>query len=79
MAEERRVEPEPTGEWKCWQKKPLQIEAVQMETAFTVETLEGTMKGKAADFLVRGIRGELYPVDREIFFASYELRQEGRR
>ena len=30
------------------------------------------MKGKAFDFLVKGIKGELYSCDKEIFEKSYE-------
>lgn len=39
----------------------------------TVETLEGVMTGKAGDFLIRGIEGELYPCKADIFFTTYEL------
>lgn len=53
-------------------KKPIPIEAVQMDTEFEVKTLEGVMKGKPGDYLITGIRGEQYPCDKEIFEASYE-------
>jgi hypothetical protein len=59
-----------------YRKKPLVIEASQIPVPFEVETIEGTMKGKAGDYLVRGIKGEQYPVDREIFEESYELVKE---
>lgn len=36
-----------------------------------VNTLEGTMKGKLLDYLVKGAFGELYIVDRTIFEMTY--------
>jgi hypothetical protein len=38
-----------------------------------VRTLEGTMKAKDGCYIVRGIRGEIYPCEESIFEASYEL------
>lgn len=53
-------------------KKPIPIFAVRMDEPFTVDTLEGTMQGKAGDYLVTGIRGEQYPCAADIFEESYE-------
>jgi len=53
-------------------KKPIQIKAIQVTEPFCVETLEGNMKGKAGDYLVKGIQGELYPVDKIIFQKTYD-------
>lgn len=39
---------------------------------FLVKTMEGTMMGKPGDYIIRGIRGEFYPCDKEIFEATYE-------
>ena len=55
-----------------FKKKPVVIQAVQIDDPFEVETLEGTMKGKAGDYLVVGIKGEIYPVDKDIFIETYE-------
>ncbi len=54
-----------------WRKRPLVIQAVQLPYPFEVTTLQGVMTGKAGDYLVIGIKGERYPVDREIFENSY--------
>jgi hypothetical protein len=54
-------------------KKPIAIKAVQIFEPFSVVTLEGKMEGKPGDYLIEGIRGELYPCDREIFLDSYDL------
>ncbi len=40
--------------------------------SFWIETLEGNMKVKAGDFIVTGIKGERYPVKKDIFKATYE-------
>ena len=37
-----------------------------------VGTLEGTMTGKLGDWLIRGVKGELYPCKPDIFAATYE-------
>ena len=37
-----------------------------------IKTLEGTMIAEAGDFLIRGVRGELYPCKPDIFAATYE-------
>lgn len=40
--------------------------------AIVVSTTEGRMRGEAGDFLIQGIRGELYPCRGDIFLATYE-------
>lgn len=52
-------------------KKPIPIEAVQQTAPFKTQTLEGELEGKAGDYLVTGVNGEQYPVDREIFEKTY--------
>ncbi len=37
-----------------------------------IYTLEGKMICNVGDYIVRGIKGEFYPCDSEIFEASYE-------
>jgi hypothetical protein len=37
-----------------------------------IETLEGTMRAKPGDWIIRGVQGELYPCDAAIFFATYD-------
>ena len=58
-------------------KKPIVIPAKQMQDAVRVETMEGDSKlGKAGDYLMKGIEGELYICDREIFEKTYDLVEE---
>lgn len=47
--------------------------ALQMSVDFEVETLEGTMKGSAGDYLMRGVNDELYPCAQEIFQKTYRF------
>lgn len=72
------------GEWwwpsgiKEYRKKTL-TKAVRMTKPFSIETLEGTMEGKAGDYLmigVIGVNGEMYPCDADIFAKTYELADE---
>ena len=53
-------------------KKRIPIEVVQMDKPFKVETLEGVLHGKAGDYLATGVKGEKYPIDKEIFEETYE-------
>lgn len=39
----------------------------------TIDTLEGVMKANQGDWIIRGLKGELYPCKPDIFEASYEL------
>ena len=63
-------------DWLSVRKKPVIIEATQISRPFTVLTIEGTHHGKAGDYLMRGVRGELYPCDRAIFEETYDIVNE---
>lgn len=54
-------------------KRPIPIRCVQMNEPFEVETMEGTLTGKAGDWLMVGVEGELYPCDSAIFERTYDL------
>lgn len=54
-------------------KKTAIVAAVKMDCDFVVETLEGTMQGRAGDYLCRGIDGEYWPVAGHIFPRIYEM------
>jgi hypothetical protein len=41
-------------------------------THWEIETLEGVMRAKFGDWLIRGINGELYACKSDIFAATYE-------
>ena len=58
---------------RLYQKKPLSIRAMKIDQTFWVRTLEGNFQAKEGDYLIEGIKGELYACDKEIFEESYEL------
>lgn len=37
-----------------------------------IATLEGTMEARSGDWIIRGVKGELYPCKPDIFAATYE-------
>jgi len=41
-------------------------------TELYVHTLEGDLYAKLGDYIIKGIKGEVYPCAREIFEATYE-------
>ena len=42
------------------------------DPALLIPTLEGTMRAEVNDWIIRGIKGELYPCKPDIFEATYE-------
>ena len=39
---------------------------------FEIETLEGTIVANPGDWIIQGVKGELYPCKPDIFAATYE-------
>lgn len=54
------------------QGEPWQIEPIQAGRRIVVVTLEGDMHGDIGDYIIRGVKGELYPCKPDIFAATYE-------
>lgn len=42
------------------------------EVNMKIETLEGVHKANRGDFIIKGVKGELYPCKPDIFAATYE-------
>ena len=42
------------------------------EGTMLIQTLEGTMEAQSGDWVIRGVKGELYPCKPDIFEATYE-------
>ena len=38
-----------------------------------IDTLEGTMKAKHGDYIIKGVSGEFYPCKPDIFEKTYEV------
>ena len=65
------VDPE-AFKWHSFRKKPVIIQAAQLEFPVIVVTLEGEMKGNKGDWLIIGVNGEIYPCRDDIFMKTYE-------
>ena len=53
-------------------KKPVIVEASRIDEPFEVVSLEGLVKGKKGDYLMKGVEGEYYICDADIFHKTYE-------
>lgn len=54
-----------------WTPKPL-VSAFHPDESLMIETLEGWMKARKGDWIIKGVKGELYPCKPDIFAATYE-------
>lgn len=50
----------------------MQKYALSPSNVLTLETLEGTMTASIGDWIIKGVKGELYPCKPDIFAATYE-------
>ena len=53
-------------------KIPVTIEAYQTDEEIEIETLEGIMKANKGDWIIKGVKGELYPCKPDVFDMTYE-------
>lgn len=65
--------PDGAKEWR----KTATIHAVQMDKAFRVLTLEGEVSGDHGDWLAKGVSGELYPINEDVFAQTYVQTHDG--
>ena len=56
-------------------KKPIVVHAIQINfpEGFEVTTKEGKLQGKQGDYLMIGVEGEKYPIDKAIFAKTYDV------
>lgn len=54
-------------------KKPVTVHAKKMNEPFVCRTPEGDMRGDAGDFLMVGVKGEVYPCKADIFAMTYDI------
>ena len=45
----------------------------EFKTWCEIETLEGVMVGNYGDYIIRGVKGEIYPCKPDIFEMTYEV------
>lgn len=76
--------------WGIARKKPIKIHyrevipnADEMDGDYNehpyeqIYTREGTLKGYPdKDFVIKGVRGEIYPIGKDIFYESYDVIEE---
>lgn len=60
----------------CSQHDRLGLSKSFVDGSFGIDTLEGRMVVSRGDWIIRGIKGELYPCKPDIFAATYELAEE---
>lgn len=82
MTKERRMD---NSEWPNWlhaawnesRNEPGALQRVDMEAAMPdylqIVTLEGLHLVSWDDWIIRGVKGELYPCKPDIFAATYDL------
>ncbi|MDO9533782.1 MAG: hypothetical protein Q7J85_00265 [Bacillota bacterium] len=57
---------------KKYRKKPVVIEAYQIETRIEIPTLEGQHIASPKDFIIKGVDDECYPCKPDVFEKTYE-------
>ncbi len=66
------------GDQRTFIKLPIKIKAVELKRRVRIKTREGELFGEKGDFLIEGIKGEVYPCGREIFHKTYrEVKKNG--
>lgn len=61
-----------------WYQRALENGTVQVKSnnEIIVTTLEGEMRCEEGDYIVQGVRGELYPCNGDIFAQTYMVADE---
>lgn len=57
-------------DWFC--NKVSSNDIITFETHCEIKTLEGTMRGEVGDYIIQGVKGEIYPCKPDIFQETYE-------
>lgn len=88
MTKKRRRDNSEWPEWlnRAWQKDIIESGAVfcasdgclpsETHTPLFIQTLEGTHRITWDDWIIQGVKGELYPCKPDIFEATYEPVEE---
>ena len=48
------------------------VKANHSEQTLSIKTLEGTMTAVKGDWIIKGVKGEIYPCKPDIFSATYD-------
>lgn len=62
----------------AWLADAMDAGTVRMyhDGAVAMDTLEGTMRGVPGDWIICGVKGEIYPCKPDIFDITYERAEE---
>lgn len=64
------------SEWKSlpeWVKENYEVgNIIPAINTLSIRTLEGVMEAGHDDYLIKGVKGEIYPCKKEIFKKTYE-------
>lgn len=55
-----------------YRKKPVIIDAYQTDKEMDIVTLEGVMHADVGDWIITGVKGEMYPCKPDVFEKTYE-------
>jgi hypothetical protein len=55
---------------------PTVVSQDLLSKTLQIETLEGVMTANVGDYIIKGVKGELYPCKSDIFEMTYELVEE---
>jgi len=59
--------------WPTWALDAFRAQVLRIGNhSVAIVTLEGEMVGDRSDWIIRGVKGELYPCKPDIFAATYE-------
>lgn len=61
------------------QPAECRIVPIKGSQALSIQTLEGTMRCEVGDWIIKGVKGELYPCKPDIFAATYEPAHDPRK
>lgn len=60
-------------EYPAWLTEARKSGSITMvPTGFVISTLEGEMTAQLGDYIIQGVKGEIYPCKPDIFEATYE-------
>ena len=60
------------SKFEKFEKIPVVIEAYKTDEEIEIETLEGTMKANKGDWIIKGVKGEIYPCKPDVFEMTYK-------
>lgn len=59
-------------EWICDAMRAGKVRFNSISQMMEIDTLEGTHNATMGDFIIRGVKGEIYPCKPDIFAMTYE-------